>query len=371
MSKKLTWVALGALFLSFSAKAQFSFADLEFWVGQGSDSAMLVIDFQNGQFDSSYAWGYRYNPPATGGDMLSAIASADPNLSVNVSGGFLNDVLYISYAGIGGQPNFWSTWSGVDTASLAMNAGLSTPLVNGEWFALSYTDFNPARKPGTPIAAWQANLFQKQSIPHWLGQGQDSAMLVVDFQQGPQSSYAWGVLFNDSISGQDLLAAVDLADSLFQVQMSSFLNDITYNGLAGLGGAPNFWSTWTSSNFADWRLNAGISTYIKPNGIFACSYTDFNPPLRPRAAQVAPGILNQEEVRIPSAWQVYPNPSKGLLRFRGLRPGSEIELLDASGQVLRRKKVNAPSEEWQLSDLPAGYYQLRMGQESRMLILQP
>ena len=136
------------------AHAQFTMNDIQFWVGTGSDSAVLVVDFQDSTATSSYAWGYLFNGTATGEDMLNAVAAADPHFTVNNTGGFLNDITYMAHAGIGGTGGFWwSTWTGTSMATLASNLGISEVLSNGEWFGCSFTDFNPAVVPGEPIAA--------------------------------------------------------------------------------------------------------------------------------------------------------------------------------------------------------------------------
>lgn len=61
----------------------FSFADITYWVGSGSNQAALVIDWNDGIQPVSLAWGYRWDGSATGYDMFKAIVDADPYLSVN------------------------------------------------------------------------------------------------------------------------------------------------------------------------------------------------------------------------------------------------------------------------------------------------
>ena len=136
------------------AQGQFSMADIQFWVGSGSDSAVLVVDFQDSTANSSYAWGYLFSGTATGDDLLNAVAAADPLFTVNTAGGFLGDLTYSTHAGIGGTGGlYWSTWTGTSQATFAMNGGIAEVLSNGEWFGCSFTDFNPAIVPGEPIAA--------------------------------------------------------------------------------------------------------------------------------------------------------------------------------------------------------------------------
>lgn len=145
-------LALLAIAAGTSAPAQFNISDVQYWIGAGADSSVLVIDFQDGTDHASYAWGWLHNG-GTGEDMVNAIAAADPDLIIEVTTGFLNTITYGTHAGIGGSPNYWSTWDGPDLAGMVSNLGLATEVGNGQWFGCSYTDFDPALAPTEPIAA--------------------------------------------------------------------------------------------------------------------------------------------------------------------------------------------------------------------------
>ena len=55
-----------------------------------------------------------------------------------------------------------------------------------------------------------------------VGEGSNLSVLIIDFQQGPESSFAWGYRWDGTASGEDLLAAVTAADSNFSVDSTSF-----------------------------------------------------------------------------------------------------------------------------------------------------
>ena len=135
---------------------QFGLSDVQFWVGSGPDSSVLVVDFQDGSSAPAYAWGFLHNGSATAEEMLIAVAAADTDLEMEFVSGFLNSITYGMHAGIGGSPNYWSTWTGTSTATMESNLGASEVLSNGEWFACSYTDFDPALPPTEPVAASSA-----------------------------------------------------------------------------------------------------------------------------------------------------------------------------------------------------------------------
>ncbi len=337
MRKKLVF-STTLLLIAYWGQAQFNFSDLKFFVGSGSDTAMLVVDFKDGTSDSSYAWGYLFNGSTDGETILKAVAAADTNFSVDIANGFLNDVIYGQHAGIGGQPDFWSTWSGTDTASLTMNAGIGSSVNPGDWFALSYTDFNPALKPGLPIPAFDPNAFTLADVKTWVGSGSDSAVLVIDFL-GNGASYAWGVLFNDSIDGATMLSTVAAADANLLVNASSFLNDLIYQQDSGIGGSPNFWGTWSGTNLGNWYLNAGIGTFVKNGEFFGTSYTDFNPALRPYLPQ-AVDFLSVETPRLATLLP-YPNPASHSINLPSGQAGDAVNFYSLTGEKVARFSLNA------------------------------
>ena len=62
------------------ADASFTFDDIQYWVGTGSNKAALVIEWHDGNRPDAMVWGYRWDGEATGHDMIVAIAQADPRL---------------------------------------------------------------------------------------------------------------------------------------------------------------------------------------------------------------------------------------------------------------------------------------------------
>jgi len=278
------------LFSSLISTAQLTLQDIQYWVGSGTDSSVLVVDFQDATWDTSYVWGYLHDGTATGEDMLNAIAAADVNFAANISGGFLNDITYGSHVGIGGTGGFfWGTWSGTSIASMTANAGISEALSNGDWFGCSYTDFNPALPPGEPIPAFDPFRFTLSDVEFVVGTGTDTSILVIDFLTSTGvSSYAWGYAYSGTATGEDMLNDIAAADPNLEVAIGAgFLNDITYGGLAGIGGSPDFWGTWSASNLGTWDFNIGIGQELENGGYFGCSYTDFNPALRPSYPEAA------------------------------------------------------------------------------------
>ncbi len=135
----------------------FTFENVQYWIGEGENKALLVVDWNDTVSPESLAWGYRFDGQVTGEQMITDIAAADERLTANASGGFLNDLIFddgdILHEGTGGTNGFyWSTWSGTNSGNWEMNEGLGTTVSDGDWFGCSFTDFNPAVMPGVPVA---------------------------------------------------------------------------------------------------------------------------------------------------------------------------------------------------------------------------
>lgn len=288
MKKKVFFLWFAVLFAASNLSAQFTSDDVQFWVGEGVNSAILNIDFVVDGDSSSFVWGYHFDETTTGEQMLNAIAAADENLTVNIAG-FLNDIYYIDYQGVAGDPTYWSTWSKTnDAAAWVTNMGIGTEVQNGEWFGCSYTlwdeNFNPISAPGYPVAAEEIMVnFTQSDILFWVGEGANSAILNIDFVvDGDSSSFAWGYHFDGVTTGSQMLADVAAADEQLTVNAGVFLNDIFYEDYAGVAGNPTYWSTWSKTDdAASWATNMGISTEVQNGQWFGCSYTlydeEFNP----------------------------------------------------------------------------------------------
>lgn len=53
-------------------------ADIQFWVGSGSNQAAFVVQWNDGKTADALVWGFKWNGTATGEDMVKAVAKADP-----------------------------------------------------------------------------------------------------------------------------------------------------------------------------------------------------------------------------------------------------------------------------------------------------
>lgn len=363
--------ALLAIAVGTPAHAQFNISDVQYWIGAGADSSVLVIDFQDGTDDASYAWGWLHNG-GTGEDMVNAIAAADPNLNVEITSGFLNSITYGGHAGIGGSPDYWSTWDGPSLAGLETNMGLSGELGNGDWFGCSYTDFNPALNPTEPIAAFDPFGFTAADVTFWVGTGTDTTVLVVDFQDGTgASSFAWGYLYSGVVTAETMLNDIAAADPEFAVVTTGgFLGDVTYGTHAGIGGSPNYWSTWSGTDLSNWSMNLGIGTELSNGDLFGCSYTDFSPALRPGtpvAASITTGMHEATAAHV----QVWPQPATDAVNVSTTAPGQQpVAIHDLTGARVYQGQTSGLVTSIDVRALAPGLYVLHTGEVKRTIIIQ-
>jgi len=140
MMKKNVLILMLISFSIISCAQGIQFDQLQNWTGSGSNVAMFVVDFNDGT-DDCFAFGFRFDGNKTAGNMIFDVAFANPELSADIGGGFLNDIIYGSHSGIGGSPYYWSTFvfNGTDWE---MNwDGTEENLTDSMFFACSYTDW--------------------------------------------------------------------------------------------------------------------------------------------------------------------------------------------------------------------------------------
>lgn len=350
--------------------AQHTHADVLYWVGEGNDSTVLVIDFNEGTLPA-FAFGFIHDGAANAIDAVNAIAAVDPNFRVEMNGNFLNSLWYGPYAGVGGAPDYWGTWDGGSYATLGMNGGMATPLIDGGYFGMLYFDFSEG-SPRVPVPAYDPYHFTADDVMVWAGEGSDSALVVIDFHgTGSADAFAWGVLFNDSITGEGMLEALVAVDPrVAYATASGFLNDITFGDHAGLGGDPDYWSTWSGTNMGDIDMNMGIGTYVHDRGLFAFSYTDFNPALRPRYP-VAADRSTAVVARSQQAMQVWPQPATDILNVRLGSTGTEpFTVFNLGGARMQQGFLSAGQAVLDVSAWPAGMYVFHSAGVQRLIAVQ-
>ena len=317
------------------ASTWFTQEDVTFWVGTGSDSAVLVVDFVQPIYGEvvTFAWGVAFDGSTTGEDMLTMVATADANFTVDVSGGFLNDIIHGSYEGIAGMPYYWGTWSGTNLTDWTMNLGIGTTVNNGDWFGCTYDAWVP-RRPYAPIAATDPGSFTANDVIHWEGTGSDSAVIVIDFSDG-MPAVAFGYLSDGTATAEDALNDLTAAYGGLTVDLTGgFLNSVEYDAQSGIGGTGGFyWGTWSGTNTGNWIPNTGVGEVLSNGDWFGCSFTDFDPatpPTLPNAASAPAGIFSAS---LDIDWTIYPADKQLNIRMDDATSGT-YRVFDLTGNLI-------------------------------------
>ncbi|MFA7056412.1 MAG: FlgD immunoglobulin-like domain containing protein [Candidatus Cloacimonadales bacterium] len=258
-----------------------SFEDIQYWVGEGENETLLIIDWNDNQQPESLVWGVRFATEITGIEMLTAVAEADSRLIVEGEY-FLDHLTFEGHSSTDGY-DFWSTWSWDEASGWNMNSGLGSDITDNMAFGCSY-GFSPATEPDEPTPVEPLNNVEYpisfEEVAFWVGEGENEALLIIDWNDNQQpESLVWGVRFATEITGIEMLTAVAEADSRLIVEGEYFLEHLTFEGHSSVDG-DDFWSTWSWDEASGWNMNGGLGSDITDNMAFGCSY-GFSPATEP------------------------------------------------------------------------------------------
>ena len=267
-------------------------SDIVFWVGSGSNSAVLIVNW--GDPDTAFAWGFRFNGSVTAQTMVDSIAAADPRFWTVGSPSLSGDIHYILSNGdtlglVDGSStsmgyNFW--WTNINGVSAG--SGAATSLHNG--YVFKYGDLSvgtgwdpmgtyfmeyawektptpaplPTDDPETPEDA----TIDTSDIVYWVGTGSNALTFVVNWAD---TALAWGYRFSeDSVTLSTVMNNIAMADPRFSYSGEGMISDINYveNGDT-LGITPGNW--WghllngvTSAGMFQWMHNGDLSRWFDP-----------------------------------------------------------------------------------------------------------
>ena len=236
MVKKVLTLVLG-LVLSFGTMAQmrnnvhatkqhaksvtFPASDIQYWVGSGSNSAVVIIGWDDNPSgnDFALAWGVRWNGSAVAVNMLDTIATYDSRVAYSISSGFVTNIGYNDGTLVSGSN--LSYWCYTVNGEYASAYG-AQPMANGDVMEISsscnfsLTTAFPATDPNASTDDPVDATIAFEDIHYWVGTGSDSAVLIVNFGI-PDTAFAWGYRFNGSATVQDMTDAITAADPRFWV----------------------------------------------------------------------------------------------------------------------------------------------------------
>jgi len=360
--KRIFTISLFLFLLTFSSKlsAQFTQDDVKFWVGEGSQSAILVVDFRDGTTDPSFAFGFHYpeNTELTFANMIEAVANAEPNFTFAQSNmGFLEDIIYNNHIRLQGDPDWWSTWSGNSAQTLELNGGTSEILANGGWYGVSYGfmgDEGPLR-PTVTYPAYSSLWFSSEDVTYWIGEGENESVIVIDFNAPGEApvTFAWGIHYNGTLTAQEALTQISDADIDLDVTITNnAITAITYNELTGTLNETTSWKNFSGTDMSDWVVNNDLQTALTNGAWFGTSFGNANTrrPFIPTAAQDNTAGVNHTGKNLFTA---YPNPVKNVLTLKTEDAIINTVIINGVGQTVKSFKNISYLD---VSDLSAGIY---------------
>lgn len=244
------------LALSASATINISASDIQFWVGTGSNQAVVVIAWDDCVPATALAWGVRWNGNASALDLIDSIQAYDSRFSngstATVNGAVYNDgTLFLS-----SSTNWWcytvnGSWATVGYTGYTMSNGdimeLSATCDFDMTTAIAATDPNPNATP-------EEATISASDILYWVGSGANQVVMAVNW---PDTALAWGYRFDGSKAVSDMMNDIAAADPRFSIVPGSYgIDDILFveNGDT-LRRLPA--SYWGSSN--NGVMDAGMS----------------------------------------------------------------------------------------------------------------
>lgn len=245
MVKKVLTLSLG-LVLSFVTMAQmnnnehakkqqaksisFPTSDIQFWVGTGSNSAVVIIGWDDNPSGNNFAlaWGVRWNGSCTAVNMLDTIATYDSRVAYAISSGFVTSIGYNDGTLVSGsEDSYWcytlnGTWADAYGVQ-AMTNGDVMEISSSCMFSL--TTATAASDPNATDIPVDATI-AASDILFWVGHGENEAILAVNWAD---TALAWGYRFAaDSVSSATMLADIAAADPRLTIEGTGFVSDIRY-----------------------------------------------------------------------------------------------------------------------------------------------
>ena len=255
--------------------------DILFWVGTGSNEAVMAVNWA----DTALAWGYRWNGTATVADMMAGIAAADPRFSYSGTG-LISDINYIDTAAgmttpLGITPgNYWeSKNNGI------MDAGTAQTLANGDFekwadptagivvdstywdgWGWSYTyvypmTITPVTVPDTATTPVNPDpedaTIPASEIAYWVGTGNTEVIFVGNWCS-PEVALAWGVRFDGtSTTVEAVMDTIAAYDSRFGYSGGGgIIYDVTYQDVNY-----NLTMTQPSTGFVMYNVNGTLANF--------------------------------------------------------------------------------------------------------------
>nr|WP_298004491.1 T9SS type A sorting domain-containing protein [uncultured Flavobacterium sp.] len=349
------------LLLSTLSFAQFTPNDVKYFVGTGSSTAYLVIDFKDDTDDRSYAWGIRFdeNQPINGIEMLELLAQEEPNFSFDQSGGFLDQIAFNHHDSYEMEYDYWSLWASVDGTTWNMDGWMSTDLVDGKWYGASY-GFGMAipgpTAPITPIPAYSSQWLSHADITTWIGTGSNESLVVIDLgttTNDVANSYVFGIKYNGTLTAQQALNTIQTTFPAFTYNLNGNILDAVTLANHTIANTPS--TLYKGTNLSNWITEGNFNSLtLSNNEWLGISFGN----RRPFTPQDGNTLLSNKHFQTVE-FTAYPNPTSNLITIALNEEIKNVTVYNLMGAQV----MNASSNQIDLSHLSSGTYIMKVTTE--------
>lgn len=244
MKKVLTFVCLLGLALSISAQNNITTDQVRYWVGTGTDSALVIINIATeddvngddlGYYKTALVYGVRWNGTAITRDLMDTLSKNDYRLAFtyNPTGTFFTSAHFTdTAAGIELEDSDMEAWMYTDNGDTVDAINVHT-VMNGSTLFLADMGYFHAIDTiiyvEAPAPTPTEFVVSAYDVPYWIGTGNNSAVIAINWVD---TALAWGYRFS-SATVLDALNAIAAADGRLIVDQNGWLNDLLFIRAAG------------------------------------------------------------------------------------------------------------------------------------------
>ena len=391
--------ALASVLVGVSPAWGFTFDDINYWVGEGTNRCAVVVDFNDGSVaNSSFAWGYRWNGDAPNMKaILDEIAADDPRFASFVSSsGWVNGFGYDvdddggtfttgkTYTKSDADDLFPQSWYDFDDESMygddwaissatgaafetlewTKSATVSTEMfpLDGQWclyrfspytmdmtsWAYIVDEFEPT---AVPVAATRTYRLSDNEL--WVGHGTNETGVVISWGAG--KTLTWGYRWNgEAPTVRQALADISAVDTRLVPHYSrmgtySFLDTFGYDA-GDVGYVAYDWANYTASDASAW-IAPYFTEYVDPEDWNTWIYHYFGLFTEPdafyRTGASAYGYASvgvDEQPLLPGGWVILAyNEDAYLLNLDAARPA---QARNGSGKIAKSKTKKGQTATW-------------------------
>ncbi len=377
--------------------ATISAEDILYWVGEGSNEAVIAINW--GVPDTALAWGLRFNDNLTVTTALQALVAAESRLSTNsamstfdYTDGNVN-LTFQSTSGnymqfiLNGNPQAGLSSAVTDGAFLkvgesAYGIGYDSTAFGGSWYPMGVvwpTPIHPVMAPDTTAIPEEATI-AFSDILYWVGEGTNEAVMAVNWAD---TALAWGYRWNGTATVADMMTDIAAADPRFSYTVNGYLDDILFVVAEGdtLRKVPfSYWEsknngvsdagmgqTLVNGDFEKWaEPAAGVvvdSTYDETYNYWWYTYV-YPMAITPVSIPTShDGINNHETTRIIA----YPNPCTENIRVQ-TSVNEEVVVYNLQGAVIMSTVAQGEITTLDVNNLPSGVYFVKSGSKTAKIV---